>query len=128
MKCIDEIPAGDLKGKRVLLRSDFNLPIGANGEVADAFRLTRGWKTVRYLADHGARVIIISHIGREGDSIEPVAREMRKLGSVVFIPDIAGAIAQDAARAMHDGNVILLENVRRDEREAGNDEQFARSL
>ena len=128
MKCIDEIPAGDLKGKRVLLRSDFNLPIGANGEVADAFRLKQGWKTVQYLCERGARVIIVSHIGREGDSIEPVAREMKKLGPAVFVPDIAGTIAQDAARVMKDGEIALLENVRRDEREASNDEGFARAL
>ncbi len=128
MKCIDEVPAADLKGKRVLVRSDFNLPIGKNGAVADIFRLKQGWKTIQYLAERGARVIVVSHIGRAGDSIEPVAREMKKLGPVVFIPDIVGRVAQDVVQSMKDGEIVLLENVRRDEREISNDEQFARSL
>ncbi len=128
MRCIDEVPAAELKGKRVLLRSDFNLPIGEDGTVADIFRLKQGWKTIQYLAERGARIIVVSHIGRAGDSIEPVAREMKKLGPVVFIPDIVGRVAQDVVQGMKDGEIVLLENVRRDEREISNDEQFARSL
>ncbi|OGG51238.1 phosphoglycerate kinase [Candidatus Kaiserbacteria bacterium RIFCSPHIGHO2_02_FULL_54_11b] len=128
MKCIDEIPASELKGKRVLVRNDFNLPLDAKGNVADVFRLKQGWKTIQYLSERGARVISISHIGREGDSIEPVAREMKKLGRVFFIPDIAGRVAQEAVATMKDGDIALLENVRRDAREKENEESFAREL
>ncbi len=128
MRCIDEVPEADLKGKRVLLRSDFNLPLGKDGAVADIFRLKQGWKTIQYLAERGARVIVVSHIGRAGDSIEPVAREMKKLGPIVFVPDIVGRVAQDVVQSMKDSEIVLLENVRLDEREISNDEQFARSL
>ena len=128
MKCIDEIPAGELKGKRVLLRLDINLPIGDDGEASDVFRIEQAWKTISYLVDHSARIIVVSHFGREGDSIEPVARAMKKFGPTVFIPDITGVVAQDAVKAIQDGEIALLENVRRDAREAENDERFAKEL
>lgn len=129
MKCIDEVPAAELKGKRVLLRSDFNVPLGKDAEVADAFRLGQGWKTVRYLSERGAKVIIISHIGRAPEeSIEPVARALKVLGKVTFIADIVGHAARGAVQAMWEGEVLLLENVRRDPRETKNDESFAREL
>src|SRR3989344_7638510 len=128
MKCIDQLPAPELKGKRVLVRSDFNVPV-ANGEAADLFRIKQGWETVRYLSERGAKVIIISHIGRgPEESIEPVARAMKKFGPVVFIADIVGAAAQGAAGAMRDGEILLLENLRRDPREKNNEESFAREL
>src|SRR3954466_13677054 len=118
MICIDEVPAEQLKGKRVLLRADFNLPLTAQGTVADVFRVKQGWRTVQYLADHGARVIIISHIGRDPEeSLEPVSRAMKAFGTVVFIPDIVGFVAQSSVAAMQDGQIILLENLRRDPRE-----------
>ncbi len=129
MRCIDEISASELKGKRVLLRADFNLPLDESGEVAGIFRLKQGWKTVQYLAERGARVIIVSHIGQDPEqSIEPVARAIQKFGKVVFVPDLVGAPAQDAAKAIKDGEVMLLENVRRDPRETENDEAFAKGL
>ena len=129
MRCIDTLSATELKGKRVLLRADFNVPISRSGEVADVFRLEQGWKSVQYLAERGAKVIIISHIGREPtDSLEPVSHAIQKYGHVVFIPDITGAAAQGAVAAMKDGEILLLENVRRDPRESANDESFAREL
>jgi len=129
MRCIDEIPAGELKGKRVLVRSDFNVPMGTDGEVADIFRLKRGWETIQYLSQKGAKVVVASHIGRAPEeSIEPVARALRKFGAIVYIPDIAGSIAHDAIAAMKNGEILLLENLRRDPREKKNDESFAREL
>jgi len=129
MKCIDEVPEADWSGKRVLVRSDFNLPLDGKGGVSDLFRLTQGWKTIEYLSGRGARVICISHIGRDpGESIEPVARAMKQFGAVVFVPDVSGAMAQEAAKAMKDGEILLLENVRRDARETENDETLAREL
>src|SRR3954462_2760691 len=104
MICIDEVPAEQLKGKRVLLRADFNLPLTADGKVADVFRVRQGWRTAQYLAARGARVIIVSHIGRDPEeSLEPVSRAMQAFGSVVFIPDIIGFVAQSSVAAMHDG-------------------------
>ena len=127
MKCIDEV--SDWKGKRVLVRSDFNLPLDDKGNVSDMFRLKQGWKTIQYLAEHGARVIIVSHIGRDPEeSIEPVARAMKQFGSVTFVPDVSGAVARDASAQIKDGEIALLENVRRDARETENDEGFAKEL
>lgn len=129
MKCIDQLTEADLKGRRVLLRSDFNLPLNDAGEVADLFRLTQGWKTIQYLSERGARVIVISHIGRDPEeSIAPVAKAMKQLGPVVFVPDLVGNMAQQASRSMKDGEIAVLENVRRDPRETANDESFAKGL
>lgn len=129
MKCIDDIPASELKGRRVLVRSDFNLPLNDKGNVADVFRLKQGWKTIELLSKAGARVIIISHIGRDPEeSMEPVARAMKAFGPVVFVPDLVGPIARQAAAAMKDGDILLLENLRRDPRETANDESLAKEL
>lgn len=129
MKCIDELKPEELKGKRVLLRSDFNLPLDNHGEVADAFRLARGWETVKYLSERDARVIVISHIGRDPEeSLAPVAKAMKRLGQVAFVPDLTGRVAKDTTSALKDGEVVLLENLRRDARETENDESFAKEL
>src|SRR3989344_1125690 len=129
MKCIDELPARELKGRRVLVRADFNVPMSTKGEVGDFFRLKRGWETIKYLSQKGAKVIVISHIGRDPEeSLEPVARALKKFGAVVYIPDIVGEAAKSAVNAMQNGEVLLLENLRRDPREKKNDESFAREL
>lgn len=129
MRCIDELPAKELQGKRVLVRSDFNVPMGANGEVGDVFRLRRGWETIRYLSERGAKVIVVSHIGRAPEeSLEPVARALQQFGAITFVKDITGAQAKAAVAAMKDGDIILLENLRSDPREKKNDESFAREL
>ncbi len=129
MKCVDQLSAEELKGKRVLLRSDFNLPLDTEGEVADVFRLRQGWQTVQYLSERGAKVVIISHIGRDPEeSLEPVARAAKEFGKVTFVADITGPAARGAVDVMKDGEVLMLENVRRDARETENDEGFAREL
>ncbi len=132
MKCIDEIPAGELKGKRILLRADFNLPLDDSGEVTDTFRVEQGWQTVRYLSERGAKVILVSHLSANKRNpeatIEPIARALKKFGPVVFIGDITGRAAQGAAAAMKNGEILLLENVRRDPREEANEESFAKEL
>jgi phosphoglycerate kinase len=129
MQSIDSVPADALKGKRVLVRSDFNLPLNKKGDVADTYRLKRGWETIAFLAGHGARVIAMSHIGRDPEeSMEPVARAAQQFGKVTFVPDLTGHVAQAAISSMRDGEVILLENLRRDPRETENDEAFAREL
>lgn len=132
MKCIDEVPKGDLKGKRVLLRTDFNLPLNESGEVSDTFRAQLGWRTVAYLSECGAKVVILTHLSantrNSTASVEPIARALKKFGPVVFIADLTGAAARGAVDAMKEGELLLLENVRRDPREEKNDESFAREL
>src|SRR3989338_1310042 len=129
MRCIDEIPVVELKGKRVLIRSDFNVPLSAEGEVGDVFRLRRGWETIQYLSLRGARVIIISHIGRDPEqSIEPVARALKRFGAVIHVPDIVGAAAKGAAGAMRDGEILLLKTRRPHQKKKKNHDPPARAL
>lgn len=129
MKVITDIPANELKGKRVLVRSDFNVPLNTGGEVADTFRLKQGWSTLEYLSRNKAKVVVISHIGREaGETLGPVGRALKHLGSVVYMPDLIGKAAKSAVDSMHDGEILLLENVRSDSRETQNDESFAKEL
>jgi len=126
--CIDEESAQVFAGKRVIVRADFNVPI-ENGEVTDTFRLEQGWKTVQYLVDIGAKVIILTHIGRDPEeSSEPVAHALKQFGNVHFVPDITGDMARTATAAMQGGEVVLLENIRRDPRETENDAAFAAEL
>lgn len=129
MRCVDELSAQDLRGKRVLVRSDFNVPIDSKGGVADAFRLQRGWETIRYLSSLGAKVIITSHIGRDPEeTLAPVGIALKHFGPVVYVPDLLGPAAQSAVKALKDGETILLENVRRDARETENDDSLAKEL
>lgn len=129
MKCIDEVPAGELRSKRVILRSDFNVPLDANGEASDIFRLKKGWATIDLLSKAGAKTIVLSHIGRDpAETLAPVAKALKQFGSVVYVPDLLGPAAQTAAAAMKEGDILLLENLRRDPRETENSEDFAKEL
>jgi len=126
----------DLNGKRVLLRADYNVPIGDDGEVTDDYRIQQSIPTVKYLLEHGASVIACSHLGRpEGKpnpkySLFPVAKRLKKLlgQDVEFVPDCVGERAKKVAEEIKPGQVALLENVRFYPGEEANDEHFAREL
>ncbi|MDZ4227528.1 MAG: phosphoglycerate kinase [Patescibacteria group bacterium] len=130
MKCIDEIPASELRGKRVFLRTIVNLPVNEDGTIGDLFRLKRGFPTLKYLVDNGARVIIAGYFGRKGESIRPVAEAFQK-----FAPDIKifffgtgfDEAPQQAAK-LKDGECLFLENTRRDPGEQTNDAEFSKLL
>jgi phosphoglycerate kinase len=129
MKCIDEVPATELKGKYILVRAGFDVPLNAEGEVADMFRVKRSAETLVYLSGVGARVIVLSHIGRDPEETNaPVARALAHHLKVHYVPDILGDAARQARTAMRAGEVLLLENLRRDPREVKNDDGFAREL
>ena len=131
MKCIDEIPAGELKGKRVLLRTGMDLPVDDEGNVSDVFRLERSLPTVEFLAKCGARTIIASKVGhkpKDKISIAPVAEALKKYVPVVFVPDLTGIVAQQAIHAMKDGEMIMIENLQRDAREIAGDDSYAKEL
>lgn len=129
MKCIRDVPERELKGKHILVRAGFDVPLTATGEVADLFRIHRSAETIAYLSKIGARVIILSHIGRDPEETNaPVARALKSEVALTYVRDLTGQVAHDAKHAMRDGDVLMLENLRRDPREVKNDDGFAREL
>jgi len=125
----------DVRGKRVLVRVDFNVPL-SEGTVTDDTRVRAALPTLRYLVDHGARVIVMSHLGRPKGapdpqfSLRPVRRVLQRLlgRNVVFVDDIVGPEAHDAVERMVDGEIIMLENVRFEPGEKTNDPEFSKAL
>lgn len=129
MNRLIDLSADALRGKRVLVRAGFDVPLDAHGEVGELFRIDRTLPTLERLRQAGARTIILSHIGRDPEeSNEPVARALARRIPSTFIPDLTGLVARDAVNAMHDGDIVLLENLRRDARETANDPVFAKEL
>lgn len=126
----------DVSGKRVLCRVDFNVPL-SNGEVSDDTRIQAALPTIIYLIEHGAKVILCSHLGRPDGtgyqaeySLAPVARYLSKvLGKpVAFATDTIGDSAKEVVASLKNGDVALLENLRFDKREKKNDPEFAKEL
>jgi phosphoglycerate kinase len=124
-----------VRGRRVLVRCDLNVPL-ANGEVADATRIRASVPTIRLLSDGGARVVLMSHLGRPDGkvvprmSLVPVARALAtELGTAVkMAPDCVGPEVEALARGLRDGDVLLLENLRFHPGEEDNDPRFAAQL
>lgn len=126
MKIITAIT--DLRGKRVLVRTSLNVPV-ADGVVTNAYRLKRALPTLRYLSEQGARVIIIGHIGRKPEeTLKPVFEELQKFLPMHFGGVITGAEFAKRAALMSDGDILMAENIRQDEREEENDESFAAEI
>ena len=132
-KTIEDI---QVKGKKVLVRCDFNVPLDENKHITDENRIKGALPTIKYLRDHGAKVILCSHMGRpKGEfnmkySLAPVAARLTELlgQEVKLAKDVIGPDAQALAAAMKDGDVILLENVRFHKEEEKNDPEFAKAL
>ena len=123
-----ETVGDQLKGVTVLLRSALNVPVD-RGVVQNPFRLTAALPTIAYLASHGARVVLVSHIDGEGlPSLRPVYEYLKTKIALSFVDDVVGPAARAAVRAMKDGDVLMLENVRRDKGEVANDPVFVRAL
>jgi phosphoglycerate kinase len=120
---------GELRGRRVLVRSDLNVPLDGS-TITDDGRVRASVPTIKELADAGARVVVISHLGRpKGEpearySLEPVARRLGELlgQDVAFASDTVGPSAQQTVDALQDGDVAVLENVRFDPGETSKDD------
>ena len=129
MKCIDELSKEALQGKRVLVRAGLDLPVDDKGNITDLFRLRKAIPTLKFLSERGARIIVVSKIGRDPkETNEPVVRALKHQVNVTYVPDILGAMAKDAITAMRDGEILLLENIQTNPGEIANDEAFAKAL
>lgn len=128
MSVVSITQAPDVRGLTVLLRTSLNVPV-ANGEVVNPFRLARALETITYLRFHGAKVVLISHIGDGPEaSLTPVYNHLKKTIPLTFVEDIVGEHARKAVAGMKNGDLVMLENLRRDSGEKDNDEDFARKL
>jgi phosphoglycerate kinase len=125
----------DVKGKTVLLRADYNVPI-KDGKITDDYRVQQSLPTVQYLLDHDAKLVICSHLGRPNGapdpsaSLFPVAKRLKELldKDVEFVTDCVGEKAEKAAAKLKPGQVLLLENLRYHAEEEANDGAFAIKL
>jgi phosphoglycerate kinase len=126
----------DVSGKTVLVRVDYNVPLDAEGRVADATRIVATLPTIKYLQEHGAKIVLMAHFGRpkgQADpkfSLKPVADELgRQLGSKVpLAPDCVGPEVERLVKLLQPGQVLLLENVRFHAEEEQNDPAFSKQL
>jgi phosphoglycerate kinase len=116
-----------LKGKRVLVRLDLNEPI-ENGRVVNDFRMRRALQTLQFLVKSGARVVVLSHCDRPGDSLKTAVLHLNKFIKAGFVPDVCGNVAEESINRMADGSILVLENLRRETGEEKNDRTFARKL
>ena len=136
MAKIKTIKDVDLKGKKVFVRVDFNVPFDAQGNISDDTRIVAALPTIKHLIEQGAKVVLTSHLGRPKSkadvqfSLAPVAKALaEKLGKdVVFVDDCIGEKVKDACSKMAEGDVVLLENSRFYSEEKKNDPAFAKQL
>jgi phosphoglycerate kinase len=136
-RTVRDLTAEQLRGKRALVRVDFNVPLDEHGHVSDDTRIRAALPTLELLCDRGARVVLLSHLGRPKGkpnpkySLEPVARRLTELmpsRSVCFVESTDTDEAMKATHTMNDGDVLLLENTRFLGGEETNDERLARAL
>ena len=126
----------DLKGKKVLVRCDFNVPLDENQNITDNTRIVAALPTIKYLLENNCSVVLCSHLGRpKGEvkpefSLKPVAKELSRLldKEVIMAKDVVGEDATSKAKALQPGQILLLENVRFHREETDNDPEFSKKL
>ena len=126
----------DLKGKKVFVRCDFNVPMDENQNITDNTRIKAALPTIKYLLEQNCKIILASHLGRpKGEvkpefSLKPVAKELSKLlgKDVIMANDVIGEDATSKAENLKEGEIMLLENVRFHREETDNDPGFAKKL
>lgn len=126
----------DVKGKKVIVRVDFNVPLDENRKITDDKRIVGALPTIKYLVENGAKTILVSHLGRPKNgfedkySMKPTAVRLGELlgKEVIMAKDVIGEDAKAKAAALKDGEVLMLENVRFHKEEEKNDAAFAKEL
>ncbi len=128
----------DIKGKKVLMRCDFNVPLDGNRNITDDTRIKAALKTINYILDNDCPVILCSHLGRPKGtvkpelSLKPVAERLKELVpsalKVMMAPDCVGEEVREMAGALKPKEILLLENLRFHSEETGNDDNFAKEL
>ena len=126
----------DLKGKKVFVRCDFNVPMDENQNITDNTRIKAALPTIKYLLEQNCKIILASHLGRpKGEvkpefSLKPVAKELSKLlgKDIIMANDVIGEDATSKAENLKEGEIMLLENVRFHREETDNDPEFAKKL
>ncbi len=126
----------DLKGKKVFVRCDFNVPMDENQNITDNNRIVAALPTIKYLLENNCKIVLASHLGRpKGEfkkefSLEPVAKELSKLlgVDVIMAKDVIGEDAKKKASELKEGEILLLENVRFHKEETENDPEFSKEL
>jgi phosphoglycerate kinase len=128
MRVLTVESSGALKGLVVLVRSSLNVPV-LHGAVLNPFRLDAALPTITLLSAHGAKVVLVSHIDGDGTpSLRPVYEYLKSKIALTFVDDVVGESTRAAVKGMKDGQVLMLENIRRDVGEVANDENFTRKL
>ena len=126
----------DLKGKKVFVRCDFNVPMDEKQNITDNARIVAALPTIKYLLDQNCKIILASHLGRpKGEfkpefSLAPVAKELSKLldREIIMAKDVIGEDATEKAANLKEGEILLLENVRFHREETDNDPEFSKKL
>ena len=126
----------DVAGKKVLMRVDFNVPLDEDGNITDDTRIVAAVPTINYLMEHGAKVILCSHLGRPKGEVKKefslchvVSRLEALTGKkVIFAEDCIGAPAKEAVEKASQDEIVLLENLRFHKEETKNDPEFAKEL
>ena len=126
----------DIKGKKVFVRVDYNVPLDEHGNIVDDIRIRETIPTINYLLDNNAKIILASHLGRPKGkrnpkfSLYPVAKRLERLlqKEVKFIPDCVGENVNSTVSSMKEGDIVLLENLRFHKEEEENNPDFAKAL
>ncbi|MBN2704913.1 MAG: phosphoglycerate kinase [Deltaproteobacteria bacterium] len=136
VRYLDQVPDGFYRGKKVLMRVDFNVPMDDNGNITDDVRIRRVLKSINFLLDEDAVTVLATHMGRPKGkvdpsfSLEPVAKRLSRLlkKEVIFVEDCIGEKVEKALAAAPPGSVLMLENLRYYKGETENDVEFSRAL
>lgn len=129
MKCVHEISPELLKGKKIIVRADFNVPISSSGVIVEPARIDSALKTVIYLRNSGAQIILLSHIGRDSnETLFPIFKYLQLKIPVSFVETWDESKIKEQVTLLKDGDVVLLQNLRAKKEEEENDAQFGSFL